>query len=351
MAASFAFEGFVLDPADRRLSRGGSAVEINARYLDALALLVREQGGLVTKDRFLDEVWNGVPVTDEALTQCIRTLRRQLGDDAASPRFIETVPKHGYRFIAAVDVVDGGMPTERARRPAPAGARGFIATAIAGTLGGGVAGAIGGLFYGFVGASQPSPQGVGALSILLVLLGVTTLVALIGGAGVSIGIAAADSIRPRAIAWSIAGGAAGGMMVGAAAKLFGLDAFTLLVGHSPRDITGAAEGALLGAAVGLGAWLAHRARSIGDVAARAGIVGSIAGTLIGLAGGRLMLGSLALLARDVPGSRLRLDQIGHLFGESGLGRLTLIVSSALEAALFAACTVAAIAFARRDFRP
>jgi DNA-binding winged helix-turn-helix (wHTH) protein len=351
MAASFAFEGFVLNPADRRLSRGGDAVEINARYLDALALLVREQGGLVTKDRFLDEVWNGVPVTDEALTQCIRTLRRQLGDDAASPRFIETVPKHGYRFIAAVDVVDGGMQTERARRPAPAGARGFIATAIAGTLGGGLAGAIGGLFYGFVGASQPSPQGVGALSILLVLLGVTTLVALIGGAGVSIGIAAADSIRPRAIAWSIAGGAAGGMMVGAAAKLFGLDAFTLLVGHSPRDITGAAEGALLGAAIGLGAWLAYRARSIGDAAARAGIVGGIAGTLIGLAGGRLMLGSLALLARDVPGSRLRLDQIGHLFGESGLGPLTLIVSCGLEAALFAACTVAATAFARRDFRP
>jgi DNA-binding winged helix-turn-helix (wHTH) protein len=352
MAASFAFEGFVLNPADRRLSRGGDAVEINARYLDALALLVREQGGLVTKDRFLDGVWNGVPLTDEALTQCIRTLRRQLGDDAASPRFIETVPKHGYRFIAAVEVVDGKVKgLEPARQQAPTTLRGIVTTAVAGTLGGGVAGAIGGLFYGFVGASQPSPQGVGALSILLVLLGVTTLVALIGGAGVSIGVAAAEAIRPRSLGWSITGAAAGGMIVGAAAKLFGLDAFTLLVGHSPRDITGAAEGILLGAGVGLGAWLAHRARSNGEAAARAGVVGGIAGILIGLAGGRLMLGSLALLARDVPGSRLRLDQIGHLFGESGLGPLTLIVSCGLEAALFAACTVAAIAFARRDFRP
>ena len=86
---------------DRRLSRDDEPVELNARYLDALALLVREAGKLVSKDRFLDEVWRGVPVTDEALTQCIKTLRRQLGDDAASPRFIETVPKHGYRFIAA----------------------------------------------------------------------------------------------------------------------------------------------------------------------------------------------------------------------------------------------------------
>ena len=106
MAESFAFERFVLDPGDRRLMRGGEPVELNGRYFDALALLVREQGRLVSKDRFLDEVWRGVPVTDEALTQCIRTLRRQLGDDAAEPRFIETVPKHGYRFIAPVRMAE-----------------------------------------------------------------------------------------------------------------------------------------------------------------------------------------------------------------------------------------------------
>ena len=50
----------------------------------------------------MGEVWRGIPVTDEALTQCIRTLRKQLGDDAARPRFIETVPKNGYRFVAPV---------------------------------------------------------------------------------------------------------------------------------------------------------------------------------------------------------------------------------------------------------
>src|SRR6186713_2008256 len=99
----FRFDGFLLDPADRRLTRDGVAVDVNARYLDALALLVREHGKLVSKDRFLDEVWRGVPVTDEALTQCIKTLRRQLGDNVANPRFIETVPKHGYRFIAPVE--------------------------------------------------------------------------------------------------------------------------------------------------------------------------------------------------------------------------------------------------------
>ena len=71
----FRFESFTLDTADRRLLHGGTTVELNARYFDALALMVREAGSLVTKDRFMDEVWSGITVTDEALTQCIRTLR------------------------------------------------------------------------------------------------------------------------------------------------------------------------------------------------------------------------------------------------------------------------------------
>jgi DNA-binding winged helix-turn-helix (wHTH) protein len=80
---------------------------VNGRYFDALVLLVRDHGRLISKDRFLEEVWRGVPVTDEALTQCVRTLRRQLGDDASRPRFIETIPKHGYRFIAPVEAIGG----------------------------------------------------------------------------------------------------------------------------------------------------------------------------------------------------------------------------------------------------
>src|SRR5688500_19634756 len=99
----FRFDRFQLDPRDRQLTRDDAPVDLNSRYFGALALLVREQGRLVSKDRFLEEVWRGVPVTDEALTQCIKTLRRQLGDNAARPRFIETVPKHGYRFIAQVE--------------------------------------------------------------------------------------------------------------------------------------------------------------------------------------------------------------------------------------------------------
>ena len=202
-------------------------------------------------------------------------------------------------------------------------------------------GRVGGLFYGFVGASQPG--GVGALSVLLVLLGVSTLVALIGGAGVSLGIAAANLLSARSATFSIAGGMAGGLVVGALAKMFGLRCihaagWTFATQHhrGRRRRRARRGGRLRCLACGTGR------RSIGDAVADAGIVGAIAGILIGFTGGRLMLGSLALLAQDVPGSRLRLDQIGHLFGESAIGRLTLIISCGLEGALFAACVIAAM---------
>ena len=137
--------------------------------------------------------------------------------------------------------------------------RRFFLLGGAGTIGGGVAGLVGGLFYGFAGAAQPLQPGMGAVSVLLVLVCLTVLVALIGAAGVGFGIAAAGfAPRPPLAVEHVVGGAVGGLVVGAVAKLLGLDAFNLLFGQSPGDITGAAEGALLGGAVGLGAWLASR---------------------------------------------------------------------------------------------
>src|SRR5687768_3527271 len=135
---SYRFDRFLLDCGDRQLRLGDAPVELNSRYFDALALLVSEAGRLVSKDRFLGEVWRGVPVTDEALTQCIKTLRRQLGDDAANPRFIETVPKHGYRFVAPVESTEGEQRNARAAPPRPEGdrLRRFAQLGGAGTLGG-----------------------------------------------------------------------------------------------------------------------------------------------------------------------------------------------------------------------
>ena len=344
----FRFDRFELDAADRQLRRDGTPVDVNSRYLDALALLVSERGRLVSKDRFLDEVWRGVPVADEALTQCIKTLRRHLGDDAARPSFIETVPKHGYRFIGSVEPL--GAAASRSKPAHWSSWSDVLLFGAAGTIGGGIAGFIGGLIYGFAGASAAN-QGVGEMSVLLVILCVTIAVALIGGAGVSFGIILGRRLAGREWWVSSVGGALGGLIIGAAVKLLGLDGFTLLFGHSPQGITGAGEGALLGGAVGVAAWLAYRggaARLRRSVAAAAAI-GAVAGALIALIGGRLMAGSLDLLARTFPDSRLRLDQISGLFGESGFGPVTRLVTSCLEGALFSACVVGAMILAERSF--
>jgi DNA-binding winged helix-turn-helix (wHTH) protein len=343
-AGTFRFEGFALDEPNRQLLGADGPVELNGRYFDALALMVREQGRLVSKDRFLDEIWRGIPVTDEALTQCIKMLRRQLGDDASNPRFIETVPKHGYRFIAPV--AGGEVEPARTAPERTASLREFLLLGTAGTVGGTVAGILGGLFYGFAGAAQ----GMGAISVLLVLVAITSIVAFLGGLGVSFGIAAARFAPYRPWQWCIIGGAFGGLLVGAVVKLLGLDAFNLLFGQSPGDITGPAEGGLLGAAIGIAAWLSIwrlPRLSLRWSVAIATVAGAATGVLIALLGRPMMGGSLALLGESFPNSRLRIDQVGRIFGESDFGPVTHAVTGALEGALFSACLVGAMVLAAK----
>lgn len=342
---SFQFGDFTLDPADRQLRRDGAPVAVSSRYLDALILLVREEGRLVTKARFMDEVWDGTPVTDEALTQCIRTLRRLLGDDAARPRFIATEPRHGYRFVAPVAWRDGD-----AARPLPAAAsdrpdgriRRLLHMAAWGAAGGGAAGALGGLLYGLV-AAAPAQSDGGAVSALLVLICLTSVVGVLGGAGVALGLAAIGASSVRQGPMAVLGGAAGGLVVGGAVKLLGLDAFNLLFGRAPGDITGAPEGAMLGAAVGLGVWLSDGSPRRGALAGS--LAGAVAGAAIALAGGRLLGGSLELLARGFPGSGLQLQRIGALLSEDAFGPAAQALSAAVEGGLFSAAVAAALVLA------
>lgn len=341
--AAYAFGPFRLDPEDRRLTRGGEPVELNARYFDALLLMIATPGRLVSKDRFHDEVWRGIPVTDEALTQCIRTLRRALDDDAAAPRYIETVPRHGYRFIAPLEAGgDAVAPSASGRYPA-------LLDAGAAAFGGGIAGIIAALLYVTAGLVTP---GIGAASTLLVLVSINLLLGLAAGAAVGLGVALAASRAGRGSAWAIGGGALGGLVIGAVAHMLGNDLFELLFGRSPGAITGAFEGALLGAAVGLGTYLTVRLK---DRAAPyqllpAFVAGGLAGLAIPFLGGRLMAGSLAELAASFPDSRLRLGRFGALFGETGFGETSLLAATALEGALFTGGAVTAIVIARRFYR-
>ncbi|MDK2769148.1 MAG: transcriptional regulator [Sphingomonas sp.] len=342
----YRFGGFELDSAERQLRRDGAEVALNARYLDALILLVRERGQLVTKDRFMDAVWRGIPVTDEALTQCIRTLRRTLGDEAGDPRFIATVPKFGYRFVGAIDGEEA-KPQPPPTPPAPQPQATHTLTwdmGSTGTAGAVAAGLVGGLTYGVLGATLAVPAQSGALSFVLVLACLTIVVAAIGGGAVAFGVAAAVQRGGAGSPLAIVGGALAGLIVGAVAKLLGIDAFTLLLGRAPEGITGAPEGLALGTAVGLAYWIA--ARRAGSTKRHAGLagmaLGAAAGLIIALLGGRLLAGSIDVLTQTMEGARLDLGRIGGLLGETGFGLRSRIVTSMAEGALFGGFTAAGL---------
>lgn len=103
----YEFDEHRLDVSERRLFRLGAEVPVTPKAFDLLTLLVRNQGHLLTKDRILEELWAGSFVEEANLNVNISALRRVLGDNAAEQRFIETVPRQGYRFVAEVTDISG----------------------------------------------------------------------------------------------------------------------------------------------------------------------------------------------------------------------------------------------------
>ncbi|WP_120717772.1 winged helix-turn-helix domain-containing protein [Tsuneonella amylolytica] len=329
----YEFGPFRLDPAERRLTRGGEVLEVSGRYLDALALLVAEDGRLVTKDRFMDEVWRGVPVTDEALTQCIRSLRKALGDDASNPRVIETVPRHGYRLLMPVETVAAGSDAHRPdgiTSPPVASRFGHVpASALAAALGGGGAGIVGGLGYLSLGIVS---RGMGTASALVVLVSVTLVLGFVGGAFVGGGIALAGR---TASVWRVSiGGALGGLLVGAIGRMVGMDLFTLLFGRAPASPTGPLEGLVIGAAAGLAWGVAARLRDW-PTARRilpAIASGTAAGIVIMIAGGRLLAGTLVETARQFPDSKLEIAVLPPpMLAAATVAEATLFVTGVIAA--------------------
>lgn len=349
------FGGFRLNGPERRLTRDGAPVELNARYFDALLMLAGCPGKMITKDRFMAEVWSGIPVTDEALTQCIRVLRKVLGDEAARPRFIETVPRHGYRFIAeVVEARDASVPeptpeplsqlNDPKTRSAPGSAEcsHLLLVGAAGLVGGAAAGLVGGLGYGLLAAADPPLQG-GAVSVVLVLTCLCLLVGLLGGFGVSVGAALGQMFGRERLFPVMLGGALGGLVVGAAGRLIGLDAFSLLIGSRPAAITGGSEGLLIGAFAGLALWLVAREAGapLRVTLAKGALLGAAGGLLVVLGGGRMMAGSLAGLVAAHPQAPL-----AHLLGS--LDPAVLLLAGAAEGAIFLAALALAFTLALRS---
>jgi DNA-binding winged helix-turn-helix (wHTH) protein/tetratricopeptide (TPR) repeat protein len=106
----YRFAGFTLEPAERRLSEAGRPVALTPKVFDTLVLLVERAGHVVSKDELMKLLWPRGYVDESNLTKHIWLIRRALGDGEHDSRFIETVPKLGYRFVALLATGDSQPP-------------------------------------------------------------------------------------------------------------------------------------------------------------------------------------------------------------------------------------------------
>lgn len=111
---------WAVDPAADQISRDGTVVRVEARTMRLLLCLADRAGQVVSIDDLLNEVWAGVIVTPDSVYQAVTSLRRLLGDDPKQPAYIATVPRRGYRLIAAVEAVSAKTPAPAAA-PVPSG--------------------------------------------------------------------------------------------------------------------------------------------------------------------------------------------------------------------------------------
>jgi len=97
------FSDFELDGTLRKLSRGGQRVKLTGQALDLLCLLVERSGELITREEIKRELWpDSVVELEHSLDVLINRLRSVLGDNGKTTRYIETVPRKGYRFLGPV---------------------------------------------------------------------------------------------------------------------------------------------------------------------------------------------------------------------------------------------------------
>jgi TolB-like protein/DNA-binding winged helix-turn-helix (wHTH) protein/Flp pilus assembly protein TadD len=122
MTAEFRFDGWLLDARSGELSKDGARLRLQDHPLQVLQALLERPGEVVTREQLIARLWpSGVVDFDTGLNAAVRRLRLALGDDADHPRYIETLPRRGYRFIGTLDsertptLPDAGQPATRAR--------------------------------------------------------------------------------------------------------------------------------------------------------------------------------------------------------------------------------------------
>ena len=124
---SYVFDDVEVDSATRHVQKDGSRRKITPLAFDVLLYLLEHRGRIVEKQEMFERVWKENFVTDNALTRVIKEIRQVIGDAAESPRYIETVPKRGYRFMAEVIETEAVLDTPGKVLSTPGAARTIVA--------------------------------------------------------------------------------------------------------------------------------------------------------------------------------------------------------------------------------
>jgi TolB-like protein/DNA-binding winged helix-turn-helix (wHTH) protein len=107
VGTDFRVGAWLVRPSLNTVSRNGASIHLQPKAMEVLVSLARQPGETISKDQLLKTIWPGTFVTDDVLIGSISELRRVLEDDAREPRFIQTIPKRGYRLIAPVGPANG----------------------------------------------------------------------------------------------------------------------------------------------------------------------------------------------------------------------------------------------------
>jgi DNA-binding winged helix-turn-helix (wHTH) protein len=102
LKGDFYLGAWLVEPSLGRVSVDGRTVQVRPKVMDLLVFLAGSRGNVISKETLLNEVWRTEAISESALTRTITELRSAVGDDAEHPRFLETIPKRGYRLIAPV---------------------------------------------------------------------------------------------------------------------------------------------------------------------------------------------------------------------------------------------------------
>jgi DNA-binding winged helix-turn-helix (wHTH) protein len=340
----YRFSDFTLSTRQRLLIRDGQPLPLIPRYLDLLVFLIERRRDAVHRREIFDRVWSDVIVSDSALSQAIRTLRRTLGDDPREPRFIRTVSRHGYQFTCP-DVIEepdeeltatARGETGLTRQKFGASLTALTAGATRACAGAAMAGAAAGIAGGLL--LSVAPDNAAPLAVVPVLVLVGAGAGAVGGLGVGAGLAFAESSsRLRSAAGLTIGAAAGGTAVGLAVQWLMRWSLAAVVGLT-LPIGGAVEGLVIGAAAGAGYAIARRPggaqrsriyRAVVIAAFCAAGAFALAG-----AGRPLVGGTLHGIAREARGSQISLAPLGRLIGEPGFGPVSQALIAAWEGGIF-----------------